>query len=1667
MPAGLHDGAIIVDTGMNNAPFLRDARQFKAAANSLKNTVNRVGQEMGRSGGAYLKSVQSSIRASREFERELQSLERQAKVLREALDKPGEGSKAYKAMEAAIKEVEAKLAKAKKEMDAFTGPNAKPLNLDEFAAAKKNVDDLTDKLAKMNAEKQKLATPTAADVAKYQEQVNAYNQVATKIQQMRQAMAEARTPWVKDWREMVTLSGMVERGFERVRYAAGMMGQALAHPIQAVDRLAGALSRMIGNAALSFLKKLAAGAKNAAVQLAKIASRAVTSGMKKLAAYALSAARGLFGLGKGARDSGRGFQFSLKNLLKYGLGIRSLFVLFNRLRSAIKEGFGALKEYDPRVKAALASLSAALNSLKGASAAAFAPILNAIAPALTTLINIVTQATNALGMFFAALTGQSTYSVAKGIATIDKNAKSGSGSVKELKRQLAGFDELNILSAGSSGGSGSGGGGASSGISFEQTPIASGIKNFVEQIKALVAEENWNGLGGMIAEKINGALDKARALISWRNIGGKITEVMQGITGTINGLVSGIDWPNIGATLAEGLNTVVNTARLWYRGIDWAALGRSLAEALNGLIGRIEWANIGKLIQEKFQSLMDFTKNIVIQFDEKTFAKGLGEALGSVDWPAIVTDFFNTARLAFRKIGNFAELLAGDITAIFNKTIRETDWSIVGGTFADGLNVLIDVALTWVRGIDWSELGRLLANALNGMISRIDWAHIGDLISENLKALFDFTKNFVINFDEIEVAKAIRTALGRIDWPTMARDFWDTAKTAFKKAGNFLKVLMGGDVYDVAGDAVDQMWERGSGKASSQTYATSWVRVFIEKLGGILKSIPWDDIFKTVKDKAGAAISELVSALFGSENGLFVVKFGLGVAAAKLAVTGLIGGLSKSIVGAFGVMGIAIAAAAALAFKKLMNEYDKLEQARKESVENTVSAFEKNYNKNPEATIKAYEMAGYTGLVGKTYDEMVDRVKKLQTLFTQGYSSKEAGELVDFNEKIVSEGGKALQALDAYYETKHNRNQWAANGGDLAGWDAEFNKNTDAVEQNTKELKKQTVAGRRGQHRYSEGAGAAVAPSEVKIAWNPIGIKGATLGKDLDLRSAFMAQLSEGLSVDAKVNFLPAGATNYVNNLGGYLKAMFAPGTDTEARVSLIKKAWQTVAGWVGLSAGGAVTQAVGLIKNAWTTISSWANNNKGTTAVNQAVGLIKNAWTTISSWANSLKGNTAVNQGVGLIKNAWTTISSWANGLKGNTAVNQAVGLIKNAWTTISSWANNNKGTTAVTQAVGLIKNAWTTISAWANGLKGNTAVNQGVGLIKNAWTTISAWANGLKGNTAVNQGVGLAKNWTGTVADWVIATRSVIGYVTQSVGLSKNWKGTVADWVIATRSVIGNVAQAVGLEKGWGYSTVGGWVGRFISDFIYQGVGLSNDWGYRTVNDWVGYNFISGFVAQGVSLERNGWTDVTTWAAAFIGAGLTLAVALGATSTNKAEGGIITAGGRSLGFAAGGIIRGGMASCWNSIPKYAAGTAAAHGTLFTAGEAGPEIVGHINGRTEILNQSQLAQTMQAATYGGMVRALNGLTFKMPAMATGGVMPYEVSAQIARSASDIQDTLDANHEDLIQTIISLAGQIVAAVQRVESRGAAAGAGGMNAQQIIDEINRRTQMFAASPLKGV
>ena len=51
-----------------------------------------------------------------------------------------------------------------------------------------------------------------------------------------------------------------------------------------------------------------------------------------------------------------------------------------------------------------------------------------------------------------------------------------------------------------------------------------------------------------------------------------------------------------------------------------------------------------------------------------------------------------------------------------------------------------------------------------------------------------------------------------------------------------------------------------------------------------------------------------------------------------------------------------------------------------------------------------------------------------------------------------------------------------------------------------------------------------------------------------------------------------------------------------------------------------------------------------------------------------------------------------------------------------------------------------------------------------------------------------------------------------------------------------------------------------------------------------------------------------------------------------------------------------------WKNIPQYANGGVPFHGTIFVAGETGVEIVGHINGKTEVLNQFQIASAIYSA---------------------------------------------------------------------------------------------------------
>ena len=93
--------------------------------------------------------------------------------------------------------------------------------------------------------------------------------------------------------------------------------------------------------------------------------------------------------------------------------------------------------------------------VKNSIGAAVMPILQSLVPIVNAIADAFVWATNAVNQFFHALKGESVFTKAKRYAVEYGEALGGAaGSAKELKKQIFGFDELNIFNAPSGGGGG-------------------------------------------------------------------------------------------------------------------------------------------------------------------------------------------------------------------------------------------------------------------------------------------------------------------------------------------------------------------------------------------------------------------------------------------------------------------------------------------------------------------------------------------------------------------------------------------------------------------------------------------------------------------------------------------------------------------------------------------------------------------------------------------------------------------------------------------------------------------------------------------------------------------------------------------------------------------------------------------------------------------------------------------------------------------------------------------------------------------------------------------------------------------------------------------------------------------------------------------------------------
>lgn len=685
-----------------------------------------------------------------------------------------------------------------------------------------------------------------------------------KLQEM--AHSPAWNEMAAKWNTMPTLSGMAKNAVvgaltaitSKAIQAGYVIATSIHHPLQAIDRIAGAAAKSAGKVAVNIakiasgpaiagLKAIANGAKKAAGKLLEMAKAAAVAPFKRLG----DALSNVF------KKSSGSMQLGLGSIIKYGLGLLGLKAILGKLKSAATEGFGNLLKYDANLAATVNSFKASLETLKNSLGAAFAPIAQVVLPILTRLINALSQAISYVGMFIASLTGQTTFKRAvaqQGAAADAANATAdaydnAAEAAKKEKKTIASFDELHILDQNEDAGKGGKGGAgpAAGAAAFEDVPIDSKIDDLAKKLKEMWDLADFTELGRRLGEGLKNLLDS----IPWDYIQAMAAKLGKSLATFLNGFleVPGL-FLTIGRTIAEAINTLFSFLYAFVSNLHWDSLGYALRDGILGLLYFLDWDliyatfaqagfGLGTAIDAAFnnpeiwtaifeglahqwEALLLFLYNLISTPDWAGIAQNIGIGLNAgveaFPWDLLASTLAAALNMVFTFAYNFLTTFdffkfGKHIGDSITKAVRDTDWKTGGAALGAALNALFDTLNGLLEGISWGDLGKAVIDFIGGFFETIDTSKWGKFVSNLWTALCDFLTGALkeVDWEALpgQILDKIVDFFKGFDWDDAANSTWDLLKTAL---GAALDLLLGvGGVIASLGEKIGQAITDGIG----------------------------------------------------------------------------------------------------------------------------------------------------------------------------------------------------------------------------------------------------------------------------------------------------------------------------------------------------------------------------------------------------------------------------------------------------------------------------------------------------------------------------------------------------------------------------------------------------------------------------------------------------------------------------------------------------------------------------------------------------------------------------------------------------------------------------------------------------------------------------------------
>ena len=238
-----------------------------------------------------------------------------------------------------------------------------------------------------------------------------------------------------------------------------------------------------------------------------------------------------------------------------------------------------------------------------------------------------------------------------------------------------------------------------------------------------------------IISKLTESINKAMKSIDWDSVKQKAVSFASEVSSAFNQFFSGIDWEAAGKTVGEGLNTINTAINTFLTKTDFKLIGESLGTAVSSGINTINWETIG----ENFTLGLSSVGKTVQGYAEK------------MDWSGVAT--------------------------AINSLFSGIDFDAATTELTTGINTAIGGIRTTLQGISWSEIGKTLADAVNG-IFKLDWSNIGGLLSDGISGAFQTLASTLENIDWKGLGDSLCNLVKGIEWGNIASSIFESIGAA-------------------------------------------------------------------------------------------------------------------------------------------------------------------------------------------------------------------------------------------------------------------------------------------------------------------------------------------------------------------------------------------------------------------------------------------------------------------------------------------------------------------------------------------------------------------------------------------------------------------------------------------------------------------------------------------------------------------------------------------------------------------------------------------------------------------------------------------------------------------------------------------------------------------------